>query len=118
VSAEGIGVADEGVACALTPAEQRARRDELSRGLVREIRAHRELPDGYELEFASAPDVIERLAAFIAFESACCGFLDFQLRVPSGGRAVTLRLTGSPEAKRFLRESGLGAESAPAPSPR
>jgi len=100
--------APEPVACRLGPAELRARRTELREGLFREIESVREVEGGVALEFAPAAERVERLGAFIAFESECCPFLDFALRVPREGAKVELRITGPPEARAFLRDELLG----------
>jgi hypothetical protein len=43
------------------------------------------------------------LGELIAFESACCGFLRFDLQVGAEGEAVWLTIGGSAEAKAFVR---------------
>jgi hypothetical protein len=99
------------VACTLPAVEQRARRAELRGGLLREIRGVREVDGGFALEFAPAAERVERLGAFIAFESECCPFLDFALRVPREGGPVELCITGPSEAQSFLRDELLGARA-------
>jgi hypothetical protein len=93
------------VACALGEAERRARREELVSGLLRRVRERRELPDGYAFRFASEPGVIEELAAFVAFERACCAFLHFQIEAEPGEGPLWLSLTGPGDTKQFLRDA-------------
>ena len=103
------------VACRLGSAELRARRAELREGLFREIESVREVEGGVALEFAPGNSRVERLGAFVAFESECCPFLDFVLRVPREGGPVELHITGPPEAGAFLRDELLGVSGGASP---
>lgn len=92
------------VCCTLGDAEQRARLVEIEATIARRITEARELADGYALSFrGNDPRIVEELGRFIAFERVCCAFLDFALRVPGGNGSICLELTGSAEAKAFLR---------------
>jgi len=94
---------DTPVACTLPEPAQRARRDGIDRTLAREIAEIRELSDGYALRFEPRPGLVEDLGRFIDAERLCCAFLDFSLRVRGAG-PVWLELTGSGEAKSFLKK--------------
>lgn len=82
--------------------EKRRQRTTLEtvRAGVREVE---ELADGYAFKFDKDPAMLVALAQFIALESRCCAFLNFQLDVKAGASEVALRLTGGDGAKEFLR---------------
>ena len=80
-----------------------------SRELFSKVRAIKELADGYEFQFGDEPEVIVRVAEFVALEKLCCPFLNFAINIEAEGGPVTLRLTGREGVKAFVREeiSGL-----------
>jgi hypothetical protein len=91
------------VCCTLPEASLRARLTEIEGTIGKQIAEIRELDDGYALRFRAEPGIVEDLGRFIAFEHECCAFLDFSLRVEAGDGPIWLQLTGSGEAKTFLR---------------
>jgi len=97
------GTTQRGVCCSLPEPAQRARGAALRAGVLSQVAEVRELDDGYALRFAPTAEVIEGLGRFIAFEQACCGFLRFALEVEAAGGPVWLSLSGSAEAKDFVR---------------
>ena len=97
---------DPPIACnpgAFNP-EERAKWRDLGDRLIRAPRARRELPDGYALEFDRSPETLRDLAQFVDYESRCCPFIDFTLKVPAGGHSISLELTGRPAVKKLLDE--------------
>ena len=58
---------------------------------------------GYVLWFDRAPGRLATLAAFVELESRCCAFLDFEIRVESGGDRIALELSGPEGTKEMLR---------------
>ncbi|MCH7479062.1 MAG: hypothetical protein IIA14_13305 [SAR324 cluster bacterium] len=96
--------ADEaGLACLLTDAEIRKRRAAIQAEFKQGVKAVKELPDGYELQFPGDPQWIRVLSAFIEYESHCCPFLTFSLKVSEKSGPIYLQLTGSQDAKRLLK---------------
>jgi hypothetical protein len=70
--------------------------------LFRELHeATEELEDGYAFRFPAA--AFPLAATFVECERRCCPFFRFQLMVPPAEAAITLRITGSPEAKAEIR---------------
>ncbi len=55
--------------------------------------------------------MLRELAAFIAFESRCCSFLEFELRVAAGSDVAQLRVTGPEDAQAML-DRWVSAEAA------
>ncbi len=53
--------------------------------------------------------MLRELAAFIAFESRCCSFLDFELRVEAESDIARLRVTG-PEDTQAMLDRWVSAE--------
>jgi hypothetical protein len=89
--------------CTLPDADLRERVGELEDTVAKKIVEVRELDNGYALRFPAEAGIVEQLGRFIAFERVCCTFLNFFLRVEAGDGPIWLELTGSNEAKKFLR---------------
>jgi hypothetical protein len=91
------------VACTLDPAEKRERTALLERELVPNLEEVTEQASGYVLWFDRAPGRLAALATFVELESRCCAFLDFEIRVESGGDRIALELSGPDGTKEMLR---------------
>jgi hypothetical protein len=91
------------VACTLDSAEQRERKAMLERELVPNIQGVTERVDGWVLWFDRAPGRLASLATFVELESRCCAFLDFEIRVESGGDRIALELSGPEGTKEMLQ---------------
>ncbi len=88
---------------ALSP-EARARHfNELGPALRALHQSVRELPDGYEFEFAPSAATYKLLAEWAGGEYLCCPFFDVDLRVTREGGPFWLRLTGREGVKQFIR---------------
>jgi hypothetical protein len=98
---------------ALTPAE-RVRQRELTAQLSGTVAAIRELHDGWAFDLDRDPVTFCAAAEWIALERCCCPFLTFGLEW-SGASVISLRLTGSPPAKDFIRDTfaALGPAASP-----
>jgi hypothetical protein len=90
------------VACTLSPASLRTRREGLLAELLRRATAHDELPDGHRLEFAADDETILMIARVLNAERQCCRFLGFRLSVAPDEGPVSLELTGPPGTREFL----------------
>ena len=97
---------------ALSPSE-RERHRRLTEALPRAVTETSELPTGYALtldlsrlpaDAKGLPFCVVEVAEWVDLESRCCPFLDFEISLRDKGRRVTLRLTGGPSVKEFLRE--------------
>ena len=91
------------LACTLGPADLRDRRAQLGRQLESAVTAVEPVAGGYRLWFDLTPDRLERLAALIEMERACCAFLDFALVVRAGAERVSLAITGPDDARDTIR---------------
>ena len=91
------------IACTLDPAAKRERRALLERELVPAIAGWDELDTGYVLWFDRGEGRLATLARFVELESECCAFLDFEIRLRSGGERIALELTGPDGTKEMLR---------------
>ena len=83
-------------------AEERERWKALGTRLIRGAHAQCDLPNGYAFELERTPETLRDLAQFVEFESRCCPFVDFTIRVPSAGRGVVLEMTGREGVKAML----------------
>ena len=84
-------------------AEDRARKEEISRSLRELIAQVRELPDGFEFQFRSQPTTLPLIGEWTWTERLCCPFFDFDIRIEREGGPIALRLTGRPGTKEFIR---------------
>lgn len=82
---------------------ERRRHAGLFGDLASQVSGIQELPDGFAFDFPSDRPVFLELAEWVTLERRCCPFLSFELVVDNGGAPVTLRLTGRPGVKEFLR---------------
>jgi hypothetical protein len=62
-----------------------------------------ERADGYEFQFNSTSLSVAELADWVAHESKCCPFFDFQIGVERDASLLTLRLSGDEGIKGFIR---------------
>lgn len=97
--------AETPVACLLSEREQAVRGDVLGREIFSRVEQVVELPDGYAYRFPAAEAGGEALLGFVAAERRCCPFLAFELAFEPDGGPVWLRLRGSADAKRFVRDT-------------
>ncbi len=77
-------MADLPVACTLSPAALRARKENLLNVLLHRADERRELPDGYRLRFAAEGDMLSVIARTVDMERQCCRFLRFTVNVEPG----------------------------------
>jgi hypothetical protein len=91
------------IACTLDPAAKRERRALLEREIVPAIAGVEELDTGYVLWFDRAEGRLASLGRFVELESECCAFLDFAIRLASGGERIALELTGPAGTKEMLQ---------------
>jgi hypothetical protein len=105
-------MADFPIACRLTDAEFRVRRD----GIIAEVRAliisATWQPEGLVLELPPSTTALSTLLNLIAAERTCCPFLEFHLQAGPRDAPTRLTITGPPGSRRFLETLGL-AEPAP-----
>ena len=91
---------------ALDPVARKRHFDELGPALRSLRKAVRELPDGYEFEFASDPKTVAIVTEWAVQERVCCPFFNIQLRMEAEGGPVWLRLTGRKGTKEFIQADG------------
>jgi len=105
-----LGAQDSPFACnrtALTAQDRKRHFDELGPQLRTLVKSIREVPDGYEFQFASDPATYRLVAEWAAGEHLCCPFFDIDLRQEREKGAFWMRLTGRAGVKQFI-ESDLG----------
>ncbi len=103
------------IACTLSDADFRQRRDELLKTVVSAVVETQELEDGYAYCFPPETKWIAELAQFVAFERECCPFLQFALRIEPESGPIWLELTGPEGTKEFL-QSVFSEQATPAAS--
>lgn len=95
-------MADLPVACTLSPAAFRARKENLLSTLLRRAEERRELSDGYRLRFAAKSDMLSAIARTVDAERQCCRFLRFTVTVEPDDGPIALDLTGPAGTREFL----------------
>ena len=90
------------IACTLTPAALRARREGLLTELVRRADAHESSPGGHRLRFAAEADTLSIIAQTVEAERQCCRFLRFQITVEPDGGPIWLELSGPSGTGAFV----------------
>jgi hypothetical protein len=93
---------------ALSPAERTRHFDVLGPALKARRQAVRELPDGYEIQFASDTQTFQDLAEYVEVERRCCPFFDITLRMTPEHGPLWVRFTGRPGTKQFIEADGAG----------
>lgn len=111
--------AGEPIACNLRALNdsERDRHHALGEKLRSAVAKVTELPDGYALaldlkklpmDAQGKPWCVVEVAQWADMESRCCPFLNFEIDLRGKDGVVTLRLTGGPGVKEFLKsEMGL-----------
>jgi len=90
------------IACTLSPAALRARKDGVLADLLRRAE-HRELLDeGLRVRFAADDDILATISRIVNAERQCCRFLRFVITVEPDGGAMSLELSGPPGSREFI----------------
>lgn len=92
------------IACNLTEAEMRERRQtmlDLVRGAALNVTS---LPLGYAYRFEPTSEVLAHLSRLVDLERQCCQFLTFRIVVEAGNQPICLEVTGPPEAKAIIAD--------------
>jgi hypothetical protein len=92
---------------ALTPQQRKRHFDELGPKLVSLKKSVRELPNGYEFEFAADSSTFQLVAEWAIGERACCPFFDIDMRLEREGGSLWLALTGRDGVKQFIQADGV-----------
>jgi hypothetical protein len=91
---------------ALTPEQRKRHFDELGPKLVSLKKSVRELPNGYEFEFAADSSTLQHVAEWAIGERACCPFFDIDMRLEREGGSLWLALKGRDGVKQFIQADG------------
>ena len=100
--AEDLMTTEIPIACTLSEAELRERRQTVFAVFRTHVVRTTERPDGYALTLTPTDEAIAAATAVMQLERRCCAFLRFTLTVDPGGDAVELALTGAPGVREFL----------------
>lgn len=95
------------IACvldALDP-DQRQRHQRLVGELRKAVTGVTELSDGFALRLADDDATWMNTAEFITLERRCCPFLGFSLVAEREQASYSIRITGRPGVKEFLRDT-------------
>lgn len=90
------------MACSLTDAEFRERRNEVLPRVMQKTLEQIELENGFAYRFPSGDEVLSASAEMVNLERKCCEFLRFQITVETGSKDFRLEITGATGAKEFI----------------
>lgn len=90
------------IACTLTDAELRSRRETFLRETAKSIVGVEELENGYRYLFPAEDLVLQELIYIVNLERKCCPFIDFALVIKGQSRYFSLELTGQDGAKEAI----------------
>lgn len=89
-------------------ASERVRHEKLTDKLVPRETELKETSSGYEFRINPSIVSLQEVAEWVANESKCCPFFDFQIDLRNEGKLLFLRLSGEEGVKAFIRaEFGL-----------
>jgi hypothetical protein len=91
------------VACCLSDAELRKREAMLLARFKSAVIATEELPDGYDFRVPGDKNWMAVVWELIVAERECCLFLTFELTAQPNMGPVSVRMTGPPGTKDFLK---------------
>ncbi|MDP1817782.1 MAG: hypothetical protein Q8K92_25215 [Leadbetterella sp.] len=91
------------MACKLTSAEFRERKETVIANLKKEIVEKKELKNGIKYTFKDSDETINMLTDFIKTERQCCDFFNFEVSVSAEKKYVYLALTGPKGVKDFIK---------------
>jgi hypothetical protein len=92
------------IACTLSAADLRERRDTLLLGLADHAVQRTLLPSGMRLRFAPTAERMRQIDAVVRRERECCPFLEFRVGLALGDRSLTLDVTGPDGTASLLAE--------------
>jgi hypothetical protein len=95
-------MADQPIACALTPDALAVRREGLLTELVGLALNRELLPDGLRLTFEATTPALSAIARAVEAERHCCRFLRFEITVEPDGGPIILELSGPPGTREFV----------------
>lgn len=92
------------IACKLTSAELRARREGVIAELRKKVLETVETTYGYAFKFAGSDATLGELMVFIQAERQCCGFFTFKLGIQDTESPIWLEVSGRSGVKSFIKE--------------
>jgi hypothetical protein len=94
------------IACTLTEAELRERRQVIMDAFHSMQVIASELPDGdgYAFTFPASSEALQRITQLVDMERQCCAFLTFKIVVEVAQAPMRLEVTGPGEAKKVIAE--------------
>jgi hypothetical protein len=95
-------MADLPVACTLSPAALKVRRENLLNALAQRATERRELPNGCRFRFTAEGEILLDIVRVVDAERQCCRFLQFTVTVEPDEGPITLDLTGPAGTRDFL----------------
>jgi hypothetical protein len=99
-----LPIMDLPIACTLTEAELRQRRQTIMDTFRTRHVTVTELADGYAYTFAATSEALLQIAQLVDLERQCCPFLTFKIVLEAAAGPMRLEVTGPKEAKKVIAE--------------
>jgi hypothetical protein len=90
------------IACTLSPAALRARREGLLADLLRRAESHELTAEGLRVQFSPDGETLAAIARVVDAERQCCRFLRFTIVVEPDGGSISLELSGPSGSREFI----------------
>ena len=95
-------MADLPIACTLSPAALKARKENLLNTVLHRANERLELVNGWRLQFAAESDMLSAISRAVNAERQCCRFLRFTITVEPDDGPISVDLTGPVGTREFL----------------
>jgi len=92
------------IACTLSKAELRERRNTILDSVRRAAIDVASLPLGYAYRFEPTSEVLAQLVRLVDLERQCCPFLTFRIVMAAGNQPIALEITGPYEAQALIAD--------------
>lgn len=90
------------IACKLTSAELRHRKETVIASLKKQVIEKKETASGYAFKFSGSDKIVDELAEFVKTERVCCDFFTFHLSIAGDSSEAWLEMTGPEGTKDFI----------------
>ncbi len=92
------------VQCSLTAAEEMERKEELKEEIFSKTIRTEEIQNGFVFFFEQDLELLKIAMEYVLKEKACCPFFKFDISILPFDQGFAIQLSGSEEAKEFIRE--------------
>ncbi|MCH8905674.1 MAG: hypothetical protein IH840_01180 [Candidatus Heimdallarchaeota archaeon] len=89
--------------CTLPEPDLKIRMGEIRSTLFQNILRKEELTDGFKIHFEFNKENFQNLTDFILFESVCCSFMNFEVRIEPKEKSLVFKLEVNENQRELLK---------------